>query len=128
MLLSDDFLAARQSMMQAAFECSDRKADGAYVFVDFDNRFIGTFVLMDGHIREAAGLVDDASDLHRKLAEGFSVLKNCGFPQMWMGETIGVQDDTFAVMPYGDIPDFHTTYATFKDAVRQGRFGYIPAI
>ena len=50
-MLSDDFLAARQSMMQATFECSDRKADGAYVFIDFNNSFIGTFVLMDGHIR-----------------------------------------------------------------------------
>ena len=77
-MLSDDFLAARQSMMQATFECSDRKADGAYVFIDFNNSFIGTFVLMDGHIREAAGLVDDVSDLHRKLTDGFFVLENCG--------------------------------------------------
>lgn len=127
-MLSDDFLAARQSMMQATFECSDRKADGAYVFIDFNNSFIGTFVLMDGHIREAVGLVDDVSDLHRKLTDGFFVLENCGFSQMWMGETIGVQDDTFAVMPYGDIPDFHATYEAFKDAVKRGRFGYIPAI
>ena len=49
-MLSDDFLAARQSMMQATFECSDRKADGAYVFIDFNNSFIGTFVLMDGQL------------------------------------------------------------------------------